>query len=248
MKRVASKIKQKHTFDTLAYFKALPLFANLPPEETEHFSNAALLGQYPKGKVLFVEDEKADFFYIILDGWVRLFHTTKDGEEINLAIVSKDNAIGENSIFGKGCYSSSAQVADNTLALKVPLALLTAHLKTSQQLAFNMMGVLTRYQRRHALQMELYHLYSAPQRIGCFLLGLCPPLLQVDGVSIDLPYDKSLIASALGMKGSTFSRALNLLREQTGLRIQGSRVTVDSMKRLLDFANGCYLETLLKKT
>lgn len=233
--------------DTTAYFKGLPLFAKLTSEEIKIFSSAARISQHKKGKVLFIEDEKANFFYIILSGWIRLFHTTEDGEEINLAILTNNNSIGESAIFDEGRHASSAQVAENALVLSIPLTLLNEQLRVSQQMAFNMLTVMTQYQRRHAIQMELYHLYSAPQRIGCFLLGLCPPLKQVDGVTIDLPFDKSLIASSLGMKGATFSRALNILRQQTGLRIQGTRVTVDSIQRLLDFVNGCYLETLLKE-
>ncbi len=233
--------------DILTYIKNLPLFAKLPTENIKKFSDAARIAQYKKGKILFVEDEKARFFYIILNGWVRLFHTTKDGEEINLAILTSGNAIGESALFDQGRYSSSAQIAENAQMLCFPLGILEEQLRTNQQMAFNMLRTMTQYQRRHALQMELYHLYSAPQRIGCFLLGLCPPREQVDGVKIDLPFDKSLIASPLGMKGATFSRALNILRQQTNIHIQGTRVTVDSIKRLLDFVNGCYLETLLKK-
>jgi len=205
--KISSPKTDANQHDSLAYFKNLPLFANLPREDIESFSNAARVSQCKKGKVLFIEDEKADFFYIILSGWIRLFHTTEEGEEINLAILTSGNAIGESAIFDQGRYSSSAQVAENAQVLSLPLTLLNEHLRMSQQMAFNMLTVMTQYQRRHAIQMELYHLYSAPQRIGCFLLGLCPPLEQLDGVKIDLPYDKSLIASALGMQGATFSRA-----------------------------------------
>jgi CRP-like cAMP-binding protein len=95
--------------------------------------------------------------------------------------------------------------------------------------------------------MELYHLYDAPQRIGSYLLGLCPPERQLDGVKIVLPYNKSLIASSLGMQKATFSRALNILRKQTGLHIKGTCVTVGSIKKFKDFVDGCYLETLLKQ-
>jgi len=90
-------------------------------------------------------------------------------------------------------------------------------------------------------------LYSAPQRVGCFILGLCPVQEQKDGAEIELPYDKTLIANTLGMKGPTFSRALNILREKTGTRISGSHVTIDSIKQLLEFVNGCYLPHHLRK-
>jgi CRP-like cAMP-binding protein len=109
-----------------------------------------------------------------------------------------------------------------------------------------MLATMVQYQRRHELQLEQYLLYSAPQRIGCFLLGLLPLLEQKDGVELNLPYKKDLIASTLGMKGATFSRALNILRDETGIHITGSRVTIDSIERLIRFTNGCYSLTHLR--
>ena len=124
--------------------------------------------------------------------------------------------------------------------LNMPLSLLQEQLSVNNQLLYNMVSYMAQDQRRHEQQLEQYLLYSAPQRIGCFLLGLCPTLEQIDGVILTLPYDKTLIASTLGMKGATFSRALNILREETGIVITGTRVTIDSMERLLQFVNGCY--------
>jgi CRP-like cAMP-binding protein len=102
-----------------------------------------------------------------------------------------------------------------------------------------MLVSMVQYQRRHEMQLEQYLLYSAPQRIGCFLLGLCPVLEQIDGVVLTLPYDKMLIASTLGMRGATLSRALNILRDETSLQISDSRVTIDSMARLIKLGSGC---------
>jgi hypothetical protein len=55
-----------------------------------------------------------------------------------------------------------------------------------------------------------------------------------------LPYDKSLIAYTLGMKGATFSRALNILRQKTNMRITGSRVEIDSVEDLARFVYGAF--------
>ena len=231
---------------SLTFFKSLALFADLPSEDIECFSNAAHVKNYSKGTPLFTEDEGAEFFYIILSGWIRLFHTTAEGEEINLVILTSNFTVGESALFENGCYTNSAKIAEDAQVLSIPLALLKVYLRVSQQMSFNMLKVMTQYQRQHALQLELFHLYSAPQRIGCFLLGLCPPPQQIDGVKLTLPYDKALIASTLGMKGATFSRALNILRKETGIHIQGTLVTIDSIKRLLKYVDGCYMETRLK--
>jgi CRP/FNR family transcriptional regulator, dissimilatory nitrate respiration regulator len=228
---------------SLAFFKGLTLFANLPEEDVARFANAAQIKNYKKGKLLYLEGEEADFFYVVCSGWVKVFHITNEGEEVNLAMITRDSITGENAIFENGRFTSSTQVVEDAQILSIPHALLKEQIRVNNQLSYNMLASMVQYQRRHELQLEQYLLYSAPQRIGCFLLGLCPTLEQIDGVILALPYDKTLIALTLGMKGATFSRALNILREETGIHITGTRVTIDSMERLLKFVNGCYSHT-----
>lgn len=232
---------------SLAFFKGLTLFTGLLTEEVSPFADAAHIKNYKKGSFLYLEGEQADFFYVICSGWLKLFHITEEGEEVNLAMITRDSITGENAIFEHGRFASSAQVVEDAQILSIPHVLLKDHLRTNNQLAYNMLSSMVQYQRRHELQLEQYLLYSAPQRIGCFLLGLCPVLEQKDGVTLNLPYDKTLIASTLGMRGATFSRALNILREETDITIVGTRGTIASMQRLLTFVNGCYSDAHLQK-
>jgi len=225
---------------SLAFFKSLTLFINLPDEEIMRFADAAQIKNYKKGQMLYSEDEKASFFYIVCDGWLKLFHTTEEGEIVVLAMLTKDNITGKNALFEEGRFTHSALVAEDAEVLAIPLSLLKERLRANNQLALNMISSMVQHQRRHELQLEQHFLYSAPQRIACFLMGLCPTPDQKDGVTLTLPYEKVLIASALGMKGETFSRALNILREETGIHIIGARVTIDSMERLRKFADGCF--------
>ena len=221
--------------------KDLFLFQDLPEDIVQLFVDAAHIKSYKKGDYLYNEGEEAQYFYVIYSGWLKLLHMTEDGQEIVLAMLSKNNITGECAIFEQGNFASTAQIVESAQILSIPIGLLKEQMSASPKLASNMLTSMIQYQRRHEMQLEQYLLYSAPQRVGCFILGLCPVQQQKDGVVIELPYNKTLIASTLGMKGSTFSRALNILRDETGTHISGSRVTISSMKRLLDFVNGCYL-------
>ncbi len=222
------------------YLKKITLFANLPERDVKSFTDAAHLKSYKKGQTLYLEGEDATHFYVICSGWLKLFHVTEEGEEVNLAVLTASNITGDSSIFENGRYASSAQVVEDAQILSIPIALLKEQMRSNNQLAHNMLTSMIKYQRRHELQLEQYLHYSAPQRIGCFLLALCPVLDQIDGVELELPYDKTLIASTLGMKGATFSRALNMLRLETGLHISGTHVTIASIQRLKKFVDGCY--------
>lgn len=229
------------------FLKELSLFANLPDKEVQLFTDAAHLKSYKKGQYLYMEGEEAKYFYVMCSGWIKLLHVTEDGEEIVLAMLTKNNITGESAIFEQGNFASTAQIVEDAQILSIPIALLKEHMSVSTKLALNMLTSMIQYQRRHEMQVEQFLLYSAPQRVGCFILGLCPVQEQKDGVEIELPYDKTLIANTLGMKGPTFSRALNMLRDETGTRISGRHVTIDSMKKLLKFVDGCYLPHHLRK-
>ncbi len=232
--------------ESMDFFKGLTLFTSMLDAEVAIFADAAITKHYKKGDILYRVDDKADFFYVILSGWLKLYYTTADGEEVSLEMLTKDSLTGENALFERGNFNCSAQVVEDAQILRIPLSLLQEKLSENTRLSFNMPTSMVQYQRRHELQLERFLLYSAPQRIGCFLLGPCPVLEQKDGATLDLPYDKTLIASTLGMRGATFSRALNILRDETGIRIRGTRVTIDSMQRLLRFVNGCYSQTHLR--
>jgi CRP-like cAMP-binding protein len=100
-----------------------------------------------------------------------------------------------------------------------------------------MMTSMSRHHRRHFGQIAFNAMQSAPQRIGTFLLRLCPNDKNKD-IVFHLPYDKALIAKTLGMKGATFSRALNILRLKTNIRIHGTRIEIDSVEQLVKFVYG----------
>ena len=242
---VAERVEQECQSYNFSIFRNLPLFVNLPEAAVQRFADTAQLRRYKKGTTLYLEGEQADFFYVVVKGWLKLFHMTAEGEEIGLAMLTTDAVVAGNAIFENGCYLSNAEVAEEAEIFSVPMTLLKEQLRADTQLALNMIAALVKCQRQHALRLEQYFLHSAPKRIGCFLLGLCPALEQKDGVVITLPYDKASIASILGMKGATFSRALNILREETGIQISGTRITIESMDRLLHFVDGCYSQDYL---
>jgi CRP-like cAMP-binding protein len=235
---LAHAVRKYSAYD---FLRDLPLFADLSDKEAQPFVDAAQLKSYKKGQYLYMQGEEARYFYVMYSGWLKLLHMTEDGEEMVIAMLTKNHVTGESSIFEKGNFASTAQIVEDAQVLSIPITLLKEQMQVSNQLALNMLTSMIQYQRQHEMQVEQFLLYSAPQRVGCFILGLCPVQEQIDGVEIELPYDKTLIANTLGMKGPTFSRALNILRDETGTRISGSRVTVDSMKRLLKFVDGCYL-------
>ena len=98
-----------------------------------------------------------------------------------------------------------------------------------------MMSAMARYRRQQDRELEHRTIQNAPQRIGCFLLRLADQS-KTGPVTIHLPYDKTLVASRLGMQPETFSRALSKLKSQTGITIKGATIEMDSLNQLVEFS------------
>src|ERR1700733_4304541 len=224
----------EHSLDSL---KSPLLFANLPDEEIAYFENAAQPRSYKKDKILYLQAEAASNFYVICSGWIKLFHTLPEGEEVIVDMLTTGHIVGESAIFDHGCYTSSAQIVSAVQLLSIPLNVLRERINVSTKLAFNMLTSMSQHHRRHYGAIALNALQNAPQRIGCFFLSLCPED-KTKAAVFHLPYDKVLVSQTLGMNNATFSRALNILRRKTGIRIEGDRVEIDQVQRLVKFVYG----------
>jgi CRP/FNR family transcriptional regulator, dissimilatory nitrate respiration regulator len=229
----------KHLGSSLGYLRSVPLFSNLSDEEIACFDRVAQIRSYKKGKIIFLQSETPKFFYIIVGGgWIKLFRTMPEGDEVIVDMLTAGHMFGESAIFEQDCQMSSAQVVEAVSLLSIPASMLKEQIRTCSKLALNMLSSMSRHHRHHVSAMAFNTMLSAPQRIGCFLLQLCPPGDNRINITFNLPYDKTLIADTLGMKGATFSRALNILRLKTKIRIDGSCIIVESVPLLARYVYG----------
>jgi CRP-like cAMP-binding protein len=218
---------------------ALPLFSNLSDADAERFADAARPMRVPKGKVLFIQEDVAEKFYLITNGWVKLFRETIDGTEAVVDVLTSGHMFGETAVFEHDTYGFSAQCVEDTHMLMLPTALLKQAIETNNQMALNMLFSMSAHRRQQGREIEHLNIQNAPQRIGCFLLRLCPKD-PPSAITLHLPYDKTLIASRLGMKPETFSRALSRLKSETNIQIKGPMVTITNLQTLIRYTcNQC---------
>lgn len=194
-----------------AVLKKLPLFAGLDRSRLEPLLAQAAVVTNPRHAVLFVQEEAAHRFYVVFDGWVKLFRSTTDGHESVIALIGPGESFAEAAIFGSEDYPVSAEVVDDARLLSVPADPFLRRIKEDPELALKMLAAMSRHLRGLVGHVEQLSAQSTVQRIAVFLLRLCPP--DASSTSLRLPLDKSLIANRLGMQPETFSRGLARLRE-----------------------------------
>lgn len=216
-------------------FKQIPLFSNGTQGFFEALYRDARLQTHEKGKILFLHKDKAKNFFIVKKGWIKLFRETLDGTQSIVDILPKGHIFGETSIFENNLYPYSAEVVETSEIIHIPMAILKNEIENNNKLALNMLSSMARY--RHQQEQEIEHrtIQNAPQRIGCFLLSLANQN-EEGTIRIHLPYDKTLVASRLGMQPETFSRALSKLKDKTGIRISGATVEMDTLDQLVQYS------------
>ena len=184
--------------------------------------------------MLYTHEEEAEWFYLIAEGWIKLFRETLDGNEAVLDILTSGHLFGETCLFGNGRYGTSAQVIEDATFLLLPLSALSKLIAAQPRVALNLLDSMARFRSQQERELEHRSLQNAPQRIGCFLLRLCDDIHAAQA-TLHLPYDKTLLAARLGMKPETFSRALGKLMEEVQLGVNGATIHIPSVARLADY-------------
>ena len=174
-----AKIANETIIDPTEFFsrglRRASLFSHLSDIDLACFKDVAQTRSYRKDKLIYVEEEPAEFFYVICSGWIKLFHTTQEGDEIIVDMLTVGHMVGESAVFEHGHHTSSAQVVEDVQVLSLPSKVLIEQISQKPSLALRMISSLFRHQRRHCDAIALNAMQSAPQRVGCFLLRLCPP-------------------------------------------------------------------------
>ena len=224
------------------FLRGLTFFSGLPEDEMSAFHADLNIKDYAKGKHLFRLGDKADRFFVILQGWVKLYRGTAEGEETILTLFTRGDVFGEAAIFDNSNYPFSAEAVEDTRLIEIPAKVLKERAKANPDIMARIMTSMSR--EMHKLQMENEHkvLMDAPQRVGCLLLQLSSGMIGTGG-TFSFPYDKSLAAQRLGMKPETFSRALSQLKP-VGVTTKGPEITIDSFSRLIDYCCGHCTEQL----
>lgn len=212
----------------MLYAHAQPLIADSLDQNIRSLLKLSKVTRYPKRKLLFSQGEASNTVFIILQGWVRLYTVTEEGQEPIIDLMSRGSILGfDTLVHNNGANYNGEVVSDEVTVLEVPVQILQENIQLNAAIGNYFVTLFAAQILR--LQQHIEHISFVPaqQRVAGFLLSLC----EGSGRPFILPCEKSLIASYLGMKRETFSRVLSQLKHY-GVRIDGNIVTVTDMPKL----------------
>lgn len=216
-----------------------PLFQNLPPAEVQDIARHSHAYPFQKGSELFSTGDPAKGFFVILSGWVKLYRMSRDGAETIIHVFGPGESFAEAAVFNeRPTYPVSAQAVDEGDILEIPRAYFIRKIEEDSRFSLHMLAAIAARQHYLVQQLEQISSRAASQRVGTFLLRFCKPLEHQGkgALTVDLPYDKSIISKRLNIKAETFSRALGQLRPY-GVQVHGRRIVIEKPQELADFCD-----------
>ena len=220
--------------------KSTPLFGAMPMDVTVSLVGSSGPRRYDKGALLFQQGDPASAFFVVLDGWVKIARITPEGSEAVVGVFRRGETFAEASMFLGGRYPANAEVVAPSRLLKIDGEVLRRKIRDNPNLALCMLASASHHLKILVEQIEQIKLLSAPQRIADFLVQQCRTR---DGACVvELPYEKALIASRLGMKPESFSRAIGKLRG-LGVSVDHEFVSITDVGTLIAFVEksaDCY--------
>lgn len=217
-----------------AYFlQSLPFFAGLPQEDIAALCQVSQMRDFEKGQIIFLRGDAASSFFIVLNGWVKIYRDTHEGREAVLGLFTRTDTFGEAVVFDGAEYPYGAQAVEKTKVITIPAPALKERAKNNPAILVRMMQSLSQHLNKVQLENEHLAQMSAPQRVGCLLLQLS---IGTEGASriVNFPYDKSLAATKLGMKPETFSRALGQLKN-VGVTVKSDEIHISDFNGLVRY-------------
>lgn len=170
-------------------------------------------------------------FYGVLEGRLKLFLLSCDGQERVLRILGPGDSFGEAMMFNDVPSPVFVQALSRCELLYFPKRSVMAELRALPDFSLAMLRGLSVMLRELIADLEACCTQKAKPRIARYLLGLLPDP-QGRGLEVRLPASKAVVASTLNLSAETFSRELHDLAGQGLITVSRRTVYLHDHSRL----------------
>ena len=208
--------------------RTVPLFSELSETDIASLAKVATRRRYPKDTVVFFENEEGDFFFMILEGRIKVTILGDDGREIILSILGPGDSFGEMALLDNEPRSATVIAVEET-------ELLSLHRSDFQAIVANNVNIL-----RALVKMLTTHLRRANQQIST--LALLDVYGRVARVMLDMAKEEGRrlkdgriafprvthqeIANRIGTTRETVTRMLKDLERHALIRVEGKEIVL----------------------
>ncbi len=219
--------------DEEAVLKRTAMFSALDDSALEEFLAGCRVLRRASGSQIFRPTERAERFFVVLAGRVKIFKLSPRGEEQILHLYGPGETFGEAAMWANINYPAFADTLADATLLAVSRKTLRDAVARSPDLAMAMLAGLSRKLREFNRLIEQLSLKEVPARLAGVLLA---EARKSGSNRITLSQSKRELAGQIGTVPETLSRALGKLKAGGLIEVKGPRITILDRDGLEDIA------------
>ena len=102
--------------------RVTPVFQQLAPEDRRRVAQVSAVRRYAKGDVIFEQESKADAFYTIAKGRVKIYKLLASGKEMILEVFGRGDPLGALATYTGRPFPATARALEETTCVEIPRA------------------------------------------------------------------------------------------------------------------------------
>lgn len=210
------------------------LFASLDQAQQREIEQYARRKRLAAGEQLFTQSDKADFFWWLERGRIKLYRLSRDGDQKIMGVAEPSQSFAEGILFmDKPAYPVNAEALIESSVIGFERETYLRILESSFDTCRGLFRQMVQRTRRHLDEIEALTIQNARYRLVHYLLHLRTDETTSTS-TIKLPITKQLIASQLAVRPETLSRLFRELEQEQLISVKGNRISIINREALED--------------
>ena len=218
--------------EDVSEIRRLALFRTISASGFNTMMRGAYLQTFPPVMELVREGGRADFLHVVVEGAVELL-AGWNGREATLFTMGRDSTFILAATITDHPYLMSARTIGRSRIALIPSEDVREVFANDSDFACAVVDELAGRFRESIRLTKNLKLRTSIERVANYLLA--EHTASGDNGFVNLPHDKRLIASFLGMTPENLSRAFGALKPY-GVRVDGSRIVIERPEHLARLA------------
>lgn len=210
----------------------LPIFVDVDRGRVEAMLQASFLQRFPMGVELVREGEPADFLHVVVEGKVEVFSAYRD-RETTVSVLGPGNCFITAAVVLDRIYLKSARSLTPARILLIPADAVRRCFEEDAAFARRLACDLALAYRMVVKEVKNQKLRSGLERLANWLLA---HQAEIGGTSrFELPFEKKVLASRLGMAPEVLSRSFAALVPYK-VKVSGGTIEIQDAEALRNLA------------
>ncbi len=186
------------------------------------------------GQIFYTPKECSEKLFMVKKGRVRLYRIGPDGRELTLTMVGSGAVFGEQSLSARCPENAYAEAMEPSVICGMKREDLERLVMKKPQVGLKVMSILSKRLSRMEDRLEDIALKEVPARLAGFILQLIDGegVVTREGYKIPTRYTHRQLATVIGSKRETVTKAFTLLQRAGAVELKRRRIHVKDLEAL----------------